>query len=413
MSQRQNQEKNNPSVEHGPAQYKGSSTQSVHAGEERSKPYRSLIDPIFQTSTFTFENMADVCAFEEAKENPSPNQFDYGRFGNPTIAAAEKRLAALEHAEDAILVSSGMAAITQTLLSLLPAGGHLVMTDDSYRLTRDFCEDYLQRFNITCSVVPFGNYDALEAAIRPETRLLLSEVISNPYNRVLDLKRFVEIARKHKIKTVVDATFSTPINLRPLEHGVDLVLHSATKYLGGHNDLLAGVIASQQKFINPLREAVCMLGGVSDPNTAYLLIRGMKTLSLRVAQQNKTAQTVAEFLEKQPAVEKVWYAGLKSHPDYLLAKQTLKGFGGVVSFNIKGGREETFRFLDALRLSFISASLGGLESLVIHVATQAYGDLTAEERCKFNIPENLVRLSLGVEDAEDIIADLDQALKKS
>jgi cystathionine gamma-synthase len=400
------------SPEHCQTAYQGNSTQAVHLGENRSKAYHALVDPIFQTSTYTFESMADVCQFEEDHLNtPAPDRFEYGRYGNPTVAAAEKRLAALEHAEGAIQVASGMAAITYTLLNLLPAGAHVVMTDDSYRRTRQFCEDYLSKYNVACSVVPFGDYDALEAAIRPETRLLFSETPSNPYMRILDLPRFVEIARRHKVKTVIDATFSTPINLNPLDYGVDLILHSATKYLGGHHDLLAGFIVGQNKFINPLRESIGVLGGISDPNTAYLLIRGMKTLSLRVKQQNQTAQQVAEFLQNHPAIEQVWYPGLSSHPDHELGRKLMKGFGGVVSFTVKGGQAEAYRVIDALKIPFISASLGGAESLVIHVATQAYSDLSLEERLALGIPDNLIRLSLGVEDAEDIIADLNQALR--
>jgi cystathionine gamma-synthase len=292
----------------------------------------------------------------------------------------------------------------------LKSGEHVVMTDDSYRRTRQFCEDYLKKFNISCSVVPFGDYQALAAAIRPETRVLLSETPSNPYNRILDVEQFVQIARRHDLRTVVDATFSTPINFNPLDLGVDLVTHSATKYLGGHNDLLAGFIAGRKQLIDPLRDALGILGGISDPNTAYLLIRGMKTLALRVAQQNRTAQQVAEFLEGHAAVERVWYAGLTSHPDHVLGLRLMRGFGGLISFNVKGGRAEAYRAIDALRIPFISPSLGGPESLVIHLATQAYSDLKPHERLKLGIPDNLIRLAVGFEDAADLTADLDQAL---
>ena len=305
-----------------------------------------------------------------------------------------------------------MAAITYTLLHLLPAGSHVIMTDDSYRRTRQFCEDYLKKINVTCTVVPFGDYDNLEAAIRPETRVLFSETPTNPYLRILDVARFADIGRHHHVITLIDATFSTPINLRPLDLGIDLVVHSATKYLGGHHDLLAGFIAGRNELINPIRDAVGILGGISDPNTAYLLIRGMKTLGLRVEQQNRTAQRVAEFLENHPLIEKVWYPGLKSHPEHELGLRQMKGFGGVVSFTIRGDQEETYRFIDSLKIPYISPSLGGTESLVIHLATQAYYDLKLEERLRLNIPDNLVRLAIGIEDAEDLIADLDQALSK-
>ncbi|MCE1255744.1 MAG: PLP-dependent aspartate aminotransferase family protein [Anaerolineae bacterium] len=405
-------EEDSQSPDHCLPRYIGSSTRAVHLGENRRKATHALIDPIFQTSTYTFDNMADARQFEQDHLSaPVSDRFEYGRYGNPTVAAAEKRLAALEHAEGAIQVASGMAAITFTLLSLLPGGAHLVMTDDSYRRTRQFCEEFLPRYNISCSVVPFGDYEALESAIRPETRLLFSETPSNPYMRILDVPRFAEIGRRHGVKTVIDATFSTPINFNPLDYGIDLIIHSATKYLGGHHDLLAGYILGRSELINPLRDSIGILGGISDPHTAYLLIRGLKTLSLRVKQQNQTAQQVAEFLQNHPAVENVWYPGLVTHPDYELGKRLMRGFGGVVSFTVKGDEADAYRVVDALKLPFISPSLGGAESLVIHLATQAYSDLPREERLKLNIPDNLIRLALGVEDAEDLITDLDQALR--
>ena len=253
----------------------GASTRAVHAGETRRKPGYSLTDPLFQTSTYTFENMAEVIAFEEAHaKNTHVDRFEYGRYGNPTVAAAEARLAALEHAEDAIQVASGMAALTYTFLHLLSTGDHIVMTDDSYRRTRQFCEDHLKRLGIGCTVVSLGDYAGLEAAIRPGTKVLFSETPSNPYLRILDLERFAEIGRRRGVTTVIDATLATPVNLRPLEWGIDLVTHSATKYLGGHNDLLAGLIAGREELIKPLRDTIGILGGISDPNTAYLLLRG-------------------------------------------------------------------------------------------------------------------------------------------
>ncbi len=388
------------------------STHSVHAGETRVKSLHALIDPIFQTSTYTFDNMAEVVAYQTAHNKGHVEDcFEYGRYGNPTIAAAEARIAALEHAETAILVASGMAALAYTFLQYLPSGSHIVMTDDSYRRTRQFCEDHLKKFNVDCTVVPLGDFDALEAAIRPETRILFSETPSNPYLRVLDVERFAEIGRRRGLITVLDSTFSTPINLTPIDYGIDVVIHSATKYLGGHNDLLAGVIAGSHEVVDYIRGYIGVLGGISDPNTAYLLLRGLKTLSLRVQQQNQTAQKVAEFLAAHPNVEQVWYPGLKTHPGHEIASKQMTGYGGVLSFTVKGGRQESFQFIDALKIPFISASLGGTETLVLHVAAQAYSDLNPEQCLKEGIPQNLVRLALGIEDAEDLIADLDQALR--
>jgi cystathionine gamma-synthase len=392
--------------------HSGISTQAVHAGEMRWKPYHALVDPVFQTSTYTFEKMQEVIDYEESHKQGKPiDRFEYGRYGNPTLAAAEARLAALEHADSAILVASGMAAVTYTLLHLLPSGSHVVITDDSYRRTRQFCETYLKRFQVDCTVVPLGDYEALEAAIRPETRVLFSETPSNPYLRILDLERFAAIGKKHGAVTVIDSTLATPVNTCPLDWGIDLVTHSATKYLGGHNDLLAGFIAGRKELIGPLRDSVGILGGISDANTAYLLLRGMKTLAVRVERQNQTAQTVAEFLAGHPAVEQVFYPGLSTHPGHALAARQMKGFGGLLSLTVRGDLQAAYRVIDALKLFYISPSLGGTESLVIHLATQAYYDCTPQERLQAGIPDTLVRLAIGLEDAGDLIADLEQALR--
>jgi cystathionine gamma-synthase len=303
-----------------------------------------------------------------------------------------------------------MAAITSVLIAMLPTGANLVITDDCYRRTREFCNTFLKRLGISCTVVPMGNYEALEEAIQPKTRLLLSESPTNPYLRTLDLVRFVEIARKHKIKSIVDGTFATPLNAQPLSFGVDLVVHSATKYLGGHNDLLAGVVAGEAGLIQSFRNALGVLGAITDPSNAALLLRGLKTLALRIGKQNINGQAVAEFLESHSQIEKVWYPGLASHPDHLIAKQQMKGYGGVVSFTVKGDLDGTSRFIDALQIPLIAASFGGVESLVEQPAVMSFYELSTEERLAVGISENLVRLSLGIEDVDDLIADLDQAL---
>jgi cystathionine gamma-synthase len=338
---------------------------------------------------------------------------EYGRYGNPTVAACEARLAALDHGEAAILFASGMAAVTSVLLSMLPTGAHIVIGDDCYRRTRQFCLTFLKRLGIGTTVVPMGDFAALEAAIQPNTRLIVSESPTNPYLRVVDLVRLAEIARRHAVKTLIDSTFATPVNQRPLDFGIDLVVHSATKYLSGHNDLLAGVVVGRAGLLDSLRQSLGVLGGVADPHTASLLTRGVKTLGLRLQRQNENGQAVAEFLEHHPRVSRVWFPGLASHPDHAVARAQMLGFGGVVSFEVDGSLEDTSRFIDALTIPIIAASLGGVETLVEQPALMSYFELSTEERLAVGIKDNLVRLSLGIEDAADLMADLAQALDRA
>lgn len=386
-------------------------TLAVHGGR-RVHSYHALTTPVVLSAPFVFRDMAEVDAFVQAKRQGQAPFREYGRYGNPTVAAAERRLAALEGAEEALLCASGMNAITTALLTLLPPGSHLVLTQDMYRRTREFVTAWLPRLGVSHTIVPPGDAEALRAALRPETRLLFSEVPTNPYLRVPDLEPMVALARRHGALVAVDATLASPVNLRPLDFGVDLVFHSATKYLGGHHDLLAGVVAGRRELIQPLREALGVLGGVCAPQTAFLLIRGLKTLGLRMAQHNRNGQAVAAFLEEHPAVERVWYPGLPSHPDHAVARRQMKGFGGVVSFVLKGGLEAARRFLDGLRIPLIGPSLGGVESLVTLPALMSYTNLSPEERAALGIPDGLVRLALGIEDTEDLLQDVEDALAR-
>lgn len=386
------------------------STRSVHAGEQRQKPYHSLIDPIVPTSTYVFDSYEDICQFTSAKNNGTPtNRLEYGRYGNPTVMAVEKRLAALEGGEAALLFASGMAAVTTSLLTFLRAGDHIIYTDDIYRKTREFGMNFLQRFGVESTCVSTVNNGDLEAAIRTNTCLILTETPTNPYLRVVDIEHLVKTAKKHDLLTMIDSTFATPINLKPLDFGIDLVLHSGTKYLGGHHDLLSGVVIGQQKLVDQIREHNNLLGAVMDPYNAYLLLRGIKTLGLRVRHQNQSAQELAEYLLTQPLVEEVFYPGLPNHPDHAIAKRQMSGFGGVVSFTLKANLEQTARFLDRLQVPYITPSLGGAESLVNQPALLSYYSISAEDRAAWGIKDNLVRYSLGIEDAGDLIADLQQA----
>ncbi|RMG94177.1 MAG: aminotransferase class I/II-fold pyridoxal phosphate-dependent enzyme [Chloroflexi bacterium] len=394
-------------------------TQAVHGRIEHRKPNmnHALTTPLVQTATYTFANTADLCAFMEAKMwGGVADRGEYGRYGNPTVRAVEKRIATLENGDDALLFPTGMTAVTNVLLSILPTGSHVIFTDDCYRKTRQFCQTFLQRLGIESTQVPMGDYDALEAAIQPNTRIIISESPTNPYLRVADLNRLAQIGRAHpRIKTIIDATFATPINQRPLEFGIDLVIHSATKYLSGHNDIMAGVVIGEAGLIHALRQSQGVLGGVLDPHAAWLLERGLKTLALRVQQQNRTAQIVAEFLETHPKIARVWYPGLPSHPDHQIARQQMNGFGGVVSFEIapvpgENPLDTTARFIDAMTIPLIAPSLGGVESLIEQPALMSYYELSSEERLTIGIKDNLVRFAIGVEDTADILADLTQAL---
>jgi cystathionine gamma-synthase len=399
-------------------------TTAVHGNiqSRKANPHHALVTPILQTATYTFANTADLIDYQQSMlEGNGGGRIDYARYGNPSIKKVEQRLVALEAGDlpgqyDALLFPTGMTAVTNTLLSILPTGSHVIFTDDSYRKTRQFCQTFLKRLGIESSQVPMGDYDALAAAIQPNTRIILTESPTNPYLRVADLERIVAIAKQHKrIKTMIDATFATPINQRPLSYGIDLVVHSGTKYFSGHNDVMAGVVVGEAGLIHALRQSQGMLGGVIDPHAAYLLERGLKTLALRVQQQNQTAQVVAEYLEQHPAIERVYYPGLPSHPDHAIARQQMSGFGGVVSFEVALLPGETplnsaARLVDGMTIPHIAASLGGVESLIEQPAIMSYYEFSAEERLAIGIKDNLVRFAIGIEETADIVADLEQAL---
>ena len=392
--------------EPAPDSIRGVGSRAVHGGERQQRTSDALTVPIYQTSTYVFRDTQELIDFKEGRLDKG----EYGRYGNPTIQAAERKIAALEYADDALLWASGMCAITSTLLTMLRPGQHMIMTADCYRRTRQFCDSVLQRLGINVSVVPAAQPQAIEAAVQPTTRLVLSEAPTNPYLYVLDLEELAAIAKRHRLRTLVDSTFATPFNQNPLDFGIDLVMHSATKYLGGHNDLLAGVIVGKAPTIAALREAQGVLGGITDPNAAYLLIRGLKTFALRMQQHNANGMALATFLEQHPRVRRVYYPGLASHPCHAVARRQMRGFGGVVSFEIDGSLEQTSAFIDALRVPYIAPSLGGVESLVEQPALMSYYELAPDERRALGIADSLVRYAAGVEDTDDLIGDAEQAL---
>ncbi len=393
----------------------GDSTNAVHGGTAREKGFHAMTTPIVQSATYTFTDTAELIEFLDKKVYGGDlDREEYARYGNPSTWSVEARIAQLEGADDAVVYPSGMSAVTSLFLTVLRPDTHVIMTDDCYRRTRQFCETTLKKFGVDTSIVAMGDYDALEAAIVPrKTRFIFTETPTNPYLRVADLRRLVQLGKQYRVMTLLDTTFATPVNLKPLEYGIDFVMHSATKYFGGHNDVLGGVIAGDAGRIKALKDARGIFGNVIDPHQAFLLERGLKTLALRVRHQNDAAQRVAQFLEAHHKIERVYYPGLPSHPDHEIAKAQMRGFGGVVSFEVAGDIKSTSDFIDRLRIPYIAPSLGGTESLIEQPAYFSYYDLSSEERLAIGIKDNLVRFALGIEDPEDIIADLEASLDKA
>jgi cystathionine gamma-synthase len=303
-----------------------------------------------------------------------------------------------------------MAAVTSAILALVKSGDHVVLFSDCYRRTRQFVTKFLSQFGVEHTLVGPADLAALERALKPNTKLVISEAPTNPYLTVLDLKRLSEICKPKRVRTLIDSTFATPVNLNPVDFGIDLVVHSATKYLGGHNDVLAGVIAGSTGLVSLVRDVRHMMGAVCDPHAAYLVHRGLKTLALRVQQQNASSQAIAEHLEAHPRIARVYYPGLPSHPSHQVATALMRGFGGVVTFEVKGDLDTTSRFIDRLRIPRIAPSLGGVESLVEQPALMSYFELSTEQREAVGIKNNLVRYAVGIESTDDLIEDLEQAL---
>jgi cystathionine gamma-synthase len=386
------------------------STLAVHAGEDRQKPANAIGDPIFCSSTYTFADTQSVIEFIEKK---LPRE-EYGRYGNPSEKVVERKLAALEGGEAALLFSTGMAAIVGLLMTRLNAGDEVVFFDECYHRSREFCVKHLSRFGVVTRQVPACDYEAMEATITPKTRLLVSESPTNPHLSIVDLERFAAIGRRHGVETLIDATLGTPYNVRPLAAGVDYVLHSATKYLGGHNDLLAGVIIGSREKMEPIRKLRGIMGAINSPHNIQLLLRGLKTFELRMQRHNENGLAVAQFLQSHPKIEKVYYPGLETHSYYAVARRTMRGFGGLVTFLVKDADwRRTAAVVDAVRIPRIGPSLGGVESLIEQPLVMSYYECAPEERRAFGIPDNMIRLACGIENSADLIADLSQALDRA
>jgi cystathionine beta-lyase/cystathionine gamma-synthase len=360
--------------------------------------------PIYQTSTF------EVTDNDEQLRVTGSDSY-YTRYGNPTNSVAEKTVAALEGVDAALTFSSGMGAITTTIMALLKGGDHIVAQRDVYGGTHKFLSQWLPKFGVETTFVDTTDYQQHEKAIRPNTKLLYVESPTNPTIRVVDLQRIASLAKQHGLISMVDSTFGTSINQRPAEYGLDLIMHSGTKYLGGHTDLICGVVAGRKELIEKILATRTTIGNCMDPHASWMLVRGMKTLAVRVARQNENALRVAEFLEQHAKVRRVHYPFLKSHPQQALARAQMSGGGGMVSFEVDGTGEDARRVSEALRLFTLAPSLGGVESLVCIPVLTSHLSVPEEERRKMGVTEQMLRLSVGIENAHDLMADLENALK--
>ncbi len=379
-------------------------TAAVRGGADMEKKNAPVTPPIYQTSTF------EVTDNEEQIRVTSTDRY-YTRWGNPTITLAEETVAALEGTDAARVFASGMGAITTTILALLKAGDHIVAQRDIYGGVTKFFSEWLPKLGIETTFVDTNEYEQHARAIRPNTKMLYLESPTNPSLRVVDMKKAAALAKQHGLISMIDSTFGTPINQRPAEYGIDLVMHSGTKYLSGHADLTCGVISGRSDLIDHIDESRKTLGGCMDPHAAWLLIRGMKTLAVRVARNNENALRVAEFLEGHAKVRRVHYPWLKSHPQYAIAREQMSGGSGMVTFEVDGTGEDARRVSEAMRLFTLATSLGGVESLVSIPVLTSHAMISAEQRAKMGVTDQMVRLSVGIESVEDMIEDLERALE--
>jgi len=382
-------------------------TEAVHRGEGAVPDAAPVTTPIYASTTFAFDSTAD---FEEYLEGHS-GKYIYSRYANPTVQAAEAKLAALEGAEAALVTSSGQAATSTALLGLLRQGDELVVSASSYGGTLQVIGDYLGRFGVLTRYVNLEALAAPDGLIGPDTRVVWCESPTNPTLRVVDLAAVAAACRAAGVVSIVDNTFASPVNQRPLSLGIDLVMHSATKFLNGHSDVTAGALAGGEALIARLHPARKLLGGVLDPTAAYALARGMRTLAVRMARHNANALSVATWLEESGRASRVFYPGLPSHPDHSVATRQMSGFGGMVCFEARDGFEGACRFFDRLSVIRRAASLGGVESLCSLPVLTSQRGLSDEQLAAAGVTRGMVRLSIGIEHVDDLIADLDQALR--
>ena len=380
--------------------YKQLETKLIHAGEPEPRIGGAVSMPIFQSSTFEYAGQTSYHDLKYIRLNNTPNHI-----------ALHEKLASLENAEAALVTASGMAAISTVLLALLSSGDHLLAQDCLYGGTHDFITKDLPTLGISFDFIDGDDPDSWKGQLRPTTKAIYAETITNPLLQVADLKAVVEFAKTHGLVSLIDNTFSSPINFRPPEWGFDLSLHSCTKYLNGHSDIVAGAIIGRGDLIEKTRQKLNHLGGSLDPHACFLLHRGMKTLAVRVRYQNESALKIARFLEEHQAVEKVNYPGLEAHPRHQRARELFDGFSGMLSFELKNGAEAAERFIQNTTLPIIAPSLGGIETLITRPVTTSHSGLSPQERQRMGISEGLIRVSVGIEAPEDIIEDFDRALR--
>ena len=383
----------------------GVQTRAVHAGKGENRT-RAVSPPIWQTTTFSADSSEH---FAEVASSVRPAEF-YTRYGNPTHKEVEATVVALEGGEAALLTSSGMGAIFTALMSALRPGDHAVAQTSHYAGAMTLFEEMRERFGVEVTTVDQTRTEAFADALRPDTRVIYAESPTNPLMQVTDLRAVARLGRDRRVTTIVDNTFATPVNQRPLEFGFDAVVHSATKFLGGHADVTAGCIVSSREFIDRAWHFSLLAGSILSPFDGWLLLRGLRTLGLRVARHNSNALALARFLESHPKVERVYYPGLESHPQHELARSQMSGFTGVLSAELRGGFEAADRFIASLRLATNAASLGGQETLIVHPAAMWRGYMTAEQLRARGLSDSLVRISVGLEDERDLIEDFGRAL---
>ncbi len=383
-------------------------TLAVHAGEDLTENYGAVSVPIYNASIFSFPDADEGAAIH----NFQKKGFFYGKLGNPTQNALEKAIAELENGEAAITFASGMAATSSAVLAFVKTGDHIVAPDSMYSTTTIFLQHIAEKFDVEISFVDAANAENYKNAIRENTKIFWIETPSNPLLKIADIKAVAKIAKDAEILAIADNTFATPYNQKPLDSGVDLIIHSATKYLGGHSDLTAGLLVGKKDSIEKIRHSTSKLfGGNIAPQVAWLVLRGIKTLALRMERHNLNAYAIANMLSNHPKVEDVFYPGLADHKNHDIAKSQMRGFGGMISFDV-GGTNEGKTLVNNVKVCTLATSLGGVETIIQHSASMTHATLTTEERKKAGVTDGLIRLSAGIENRQDLIEDLKNALDK-